>query len=496
MASQPRCSTSAGCHLLPRNLLVVPLVDMQVPNPELASRHGTVTEHSGSFDIRPTRAYACDHESPSGSDFDDAGNLVYSDPNKMDTDLDDDPNASLTSQSLNPDGTPKRPMNAFMIFARRRRPQVSAENQSMRTGEISKILSREWNVMDTSEKQFYLDQAKQLKDTFNQKYPDYVYKRRPNNSRRRRKTDASIGSADLQSTADSIDECSLEYPDTSPVDPAADLDEPRYTGYDTRHSSVSAETAPSSGAASHPRGATYPPSEPPTYGLQHGVPYPSSHHERPQSDIAISAQPSAHGLESGPPFYQGFQPSQMQLSYFAVPGQDERWSPSVGDGSTRIPTQSWPQSNQDHAHARERRGYEQQMPSHGWPSANRLDPGAAPGPRSSNYSFPTLTAPFYPTQGNSQNSYSTLPSVSQTIPSPYPSAMQAIPPQGRAGVSYDVGSYPSQHPVQSTLPGSSTARNPYQHVRDALPSSPPLANYPQMQQSLPPGSGRGAQRRH
>ena len=38
-------------------------------------------------------------------------------------------------------------MNAFMIFARRRRPQVSAENQAMRTGEISKILSKEWAVM-------------------------------------------------------------------------------------------------------------------------------------------------------------------------------------------------------------------------------------------------------------------------------------------------------------------------------------------------------------
>ncbi len=56
---------------------------------------------------------------------------------------------SLTSQSLNADGTPKRPMNAFMIFARRRRPQVSAENQSMRTGEISKILSKEWTTMST-----------------------------------------------------------------------------------------------------------------------------------------------------------------------------------------------------------------------------------------------------------------------------------------------------------------------------------------------------------
>ena len=88
LVSQPRCSTSAGRHLLPRNLLVVPLVDMQVPNPELTSRQGTVTEHSGSFDIRPTRAYVYDHGSPSGSEIDDAGNLVYSDPNKMDTDLD------------------------------------------------------------------------------------------------------------------------------------------------------------------------------------------------------------------------------------------------------------------------------------------------------------------------------------------------------------------------------------------------------------------------
>ena len=59
----------------------------------------------------------------------------------------DDSNAALTSQTLNADGTPKRPMNAFMIFARRRRPQVAAENQAMRTGDVSKILSREWNGM-------------------------------------------------------------------------------------------------------------------------------------------------------------------------------------------------------------------------------------------------------------------------------------------------------------------------------------------------------------
>lgn len=55
---------------------------------------------------------------------------------------------ALTSQTLNADGTPKRPMNAFMIFARKRRPQISAANQMMRTGDISKILSKEWNSMD------------------------------------------------------------------------------------------------------------------------------------------------------------------------------------------------------------------------------------------------------------------------------------------------------------------------------------------------------------
>lgn len=103
----------------------------------------------------------------------------------------DDEHSALTSQTLNADGTPKRPMNAFMIFARRRRPQVSAANQSMRTGEISKILSKEWNSMQSIEKQFYQDQAKQLKDAFNMRYPDYVYRRRPNNSRRKRKPEAS-----------------------------------------------------------------------------------------------------------------------------------------------------------------------------------------------------------------------------------------------------------------------------------------------------------------
>ncbi|GLB41387.1 putative HMG-box domain containing protein [Lyophyllum shimeji] len=139
-------------------------------------------------------------ERGSVSDSDDGGYAPYQEAAKGELDLEDD-HAALTSQTLNTDGTPKRPMNAFMIFARRRRSQVSAENQALRTGEISKILSREWNTMQAAEKQFYQDQARQLKDTFNTKYPDYVYRRRPNNSRRKRKPDAAeVLVSDKQST--------------------------------------------------------------------------------------------------------------------------------------------------------------------------------------------------------------------------------------------------------------------------------------------------------
>ncbi|KAE9404845.1 hypothetical protein BT96DRAFT_972877 [Gymnopus androsaceus JB14] len=137
----------------------------------------------------PVDGPARDERNNSRSPSDDGSNYLYpADASKIENDLDDtESNTTLTTQTLNADGTPKRPMNAFMIFARRRRPQVSSENQSMRTGEISKILSKEWNSMPASEKQFYLDRAKELKETFNSKYPDYVYRRRPNHSRKRRK---------------------------------------------------------------------------------------------------------------------------------------------------------------------------------------------------------------------------------------------------------------------------------------------------------------------
>ncbi|RPD56310.1 hypothetical protein L226DRAFT_215000 [Lentinus tigrinus ALCF2SS1-7] len=158
--------------------------------------------------------------SPSDSESSSAFNNHPGDPTD-DPAAPDDPYHALTSQTLNADGTPKRPMNAFMIFARKRRPQISAANQMMRTGDVSKILSKEWNSMEMSEKKFYLDQAKKLKDNFNSKYPDYVYRRRPNNSRKKRKPEPNHDgdpSADPAHLGDPDDPAGA-YDDTSPIDP-------------------------------------------------------------------------------------------------------------------------------------------------------------------------------------------------------------------------------------------------------------------------------------
>ncbi|KAF5371396.1 hypothetical protein D9615_009677 [Tricholomella constricta] len=70
-----------------------------------------------------------------------------------------------------------------------------------------------------SEKQFYQEQARLLKDTFNSKYPDYVYRRRPNNSRRKRKPEVpGLRPSDSQSPLDARDDMGFEDAGDSPTD--------------------------------------------------------------------------------------------------------------------------------------------------------------------------------------------------------------------------------------------------------------------------------------
>ncbi|KAG2343405.1 hypothetical protein BDR05DRAFT_962919 [Suillus weaverae] len=395
-------------------------------------RHGNVVEyaHPSNFSFNEGLGRVEDQGSLSGSE-DDAGVYpLYPDANKMDADIDDDANTSLTSQTLNADGTPKRPMNAFMIFARRRRPQVSAENQSMRTGDVSKVLSREWNAMDMSEKQFYLDQAKNLKDNFNLKYPDYVYRRRPNNSRKKRRADSTGVAGDSASTMDSVDDQSSnpEYGEISPVEYHHNSQE--------RHESsgpevcTSAEATYNASYLSPARTSSYQPADSLSYHAHSGndgqAPYLSSH-GRITPDAVMGPSTSAPPGSTSTAYFSPFvhnathAPSASYLPSQSQSGSEGQWHPSSHssrDDLARIPVQSWSQSGSEsslHAGDNMIRQYQvaQALPS-SW-GASPSEPPASNNPsvHSSSYGFSTLNSSFYPSQSSSHNVYTARQSPSQ-----------------------------------------------------------------------------------
>ncbi|KAH7890251.1 hypothetical protein F5I97DRAFT_4474 [Phlebopus sp. FC_14] len=483
--------------------------------PELDRRscHAAMAEHSVPFNtnqLHLNERRLAENGSPSGSDEDPAGYQVYSSVHKMDTEGEDDPNASLTSQTLNADGTPKRPMNAFMIFARRRRPQVSAENQSMRTGEVSKILSREWNAMELCEKQFYLDQAKLLKDNFNQKYPDYVYRRRPNNSRKRRKADGGNNfSSDQQNVADAAEDysaSSAEYGDISPVD-MTDNDSSRYGGgnHDVRYPNPSGDST----------GNPYPdaPSRAGSYSSSDVSPYRSLGDKR-----GSYVSSTSRGLDHSAPHYHPYLPPHHHApssssSYYSEPDSTgETWTSAVRDDQSRLQMPSWPQGGQDQSSVAAgedaQRAYTSQAPtSHGWVGATASDSMTSSGTSGvPTFGFPTLNSPFYPGPSDGQDGFPSSTGPAVTVP---PQNYSTVTPvqgsalQGRSNTTFEGRGYSSHASVQPSYSVSSMTSYPQQPRNAALglanSSGPPLSGYSQVGPatiSAGPGVANASQMRY
>jgi len=92
-----------------------------------------------------------------------------------------------TSNTGSPTPKVKRPMNAFLIFSVKRRRELSSQNPTLATSEISTILGDEWAKMDADLKNNFILQAQMLKNNFDREHPDYVYTRRPNYTRKKRR---------------------------------------------------------------------------------------------------------------------------------------------------------------------------------------------------------------------------------------------------------------------------------------------------------------------
>ncbi|KAF8067046.1 hypothetical protein FPV67DRAFT_1497676 [Lyophyllum atratum] len=375
------------------------------------------------------------------------------------------------------DGTPKRPMNAFMIFARRRRPQVSSENQAMRTGEISKILSKEWNSMQTVEKQFYQDQARQLKDTFNTKYPDYVYRRRPNNSRRKRKPDApGMRSSDAHSASEDVN---FEDAGDSPTD-AEDIQMPDSL-------SDIAQSCPNHEVLAYPDQTKFRPTS------NRASPYAYPTHEHPLRSNAVHENRQSYESSSGgdrmlhdtstgqvSQSYSYLTPQgQVRTQSRAIPiyaqtsaSSTENWNlPSARPSSWLGPSEQSDRSFSSHTTSKVHRTSIS-------PTWQRMSASSLP------VNLPTLSSPFFPPD-STQESVSPSSHPQSITPSSYTSGSMQ-PPLLPVGRDYDTSQL-SLSPSNPAHPYHSNAGRDgmmYAHRQPGTPRVlPAISNYSQSQPS-------------
>jgi len=82
------------------------------------------------------------------------------------------PSRVYGTPGIREDGTPKRPMNAFILFSNEKRSELADLNPHLSNAAVSVLLGQRWREMHSSEKSGYVAAARRIKEDFHAAHPD------------------------------------------------------------------------------------------------------------------------------------------------------------------------------------------------------------------------------------------------------------------------------------------------------------------------------------